>query len=84
MLHHNYQIIPDSSSWFSAVYAAAIVHRNQYSYLYQQNKSSDSKVKFTQASIIAKRFLKLPNLHKKESITFQKIGSQGFWQIGNL
>ena len=36
--------------------------------------------------IIANEFLKLPNLHmliKQESITFQKLGSQDFWQIAN-
>ena len=34
--------------------------------------------------IVAKGFLKLPNLHiTKESITSQKLGSQDFWRIAN-
>ena len=42
--------------------SAAIVHRNQFFPLYQKGKSSESKVNFWQ-EIIAKEFLKLPNLH---------------------
>ena len=38
------------SSWFSAACAAAIVHRNLFFCFYQNDKSSDSKVKFRQAS----------------------------------
>ena len=55
-------------------------------FLYQQNKSFESKVKFRQAGNCCKRVLKLPNLHrltKQESITFQKIGSLDFWEIAN-
>ena len=48
---------------FSASCAAAIVHRNHFLRLCQKYKSSDSKVKFTQASNRCKGFLKLPNLH---------------------
>ena len=44
--HQIYQVKPLSSPWFSAAFAAAIAHRNFH--LYQQNKSSDSKVKFRQ------------------------------------
>ena len=53
------QVKPHSSLWFSATCAAAIVHRHHFFHLYQQDKSSDSKVKFRQA----RGFLKLPNLH---------------------
>ena len=42
----NYQVKPHSSPWFSAACAAAIVHRNHFFHFYQQNKSSESKVKF--------------------------------------
>ena len=48
--HRKYQVKPHSSPWFSAVCAAAIVHRNHFFRLYQQNKFSESKVKFRQAS----------------------------------
>ena len=48
--HRKYQVKPLSSPWFSAVYDAAIVHRNHFFCLYPQNKSSESKVKFRQAS----------------------------------
>ena len=45
-----YQVKPLSSPWFSAACAAAIVHRNHFFHLHQQNKSSQSKVKFRQAN----------------------------------
>ena len=44
--HRKYQVKPHSSPWFSAAFAAAIVHRNHFFRLYQREKSSDSKVKF--------------------------------------
>ena len=55
--HHKYQVKLHSSPWFSAACAAAIVHRNHFFCLYQQNKSSESKVKFRQASNCCKRVL---------------------------
>ena len=48
--HHKYQVKPHSCPWFSEAFAAAIVHRNHFFRLYQQNKSSESKVKLRQAS----------------------------------
>ena len=48
--HRKYQVMPHSASWFSAACAAAIVHRNYFFRFYQQNKSSESKVKFRQTS----------------------------------
>ena len=55
--------------------------------MYQREKSSDSKVKFRQASNRCKRVLeaaKLPYANKtKESITSQKLGSRDFWQIAS-
>ena len=65
------------SPWFTAAYVAAIVHRNHSFGLYQQNKSSESKVKFRQASNHCKRVLqaaKLAHADKtKESITSHNI-----------
>ena len=62
-----------SSPWFSAACVAAIVHRNHVFRLYQPNKSSDSKVKFRQASNRCKRVLEATKLSyatkTKESIT---------------
>ena len=49
--HRKYQVKPHSSPWFSAACAEAIVQRNHFFHLYQQNKSSESKVKFRQASL---------------------------------
>ena len=46
--HKKYQVKPDSSPWFSAACAAAIVHRNWFFRLYQKDKSSASKVNFRQ------------------------------------
>ena len=73
--------------WFSAACAAAIVHRNHFFHLYQREKSSDSKVKFRQASNRCKRVLEAAKLayanKTKESITSQKLGSRDFWRIAN-
>ena len=77
--HLKYQVKPHSSPWSSAACAAAIVHRNHFFHLYQQNKSSESKVKFRQASNHCKRVLEAAKLayatKTKESITSQKLGS---------
>ena len=85
--HHKYQVKPHSSPWFSAACAAAIVYRNHFFHLYQQNKSSESKVKFRQASNHCKRVLEAAKLayaaKTKESITSQKLGSRDFWRIAN-
>ena len=85
--HHKYQVKPHSSPWFSAACAAAIVHRNHFFHLYQQNKSSESKAKFRQASNRCKRVLEAAKLayptKTKQSITSQKLGSQDFWRIAN-
>ena len=69
--HRKYQVEPHSSPWFSAACAAAIVHRNHIFRLYQQNKSSESKVKFRQASNCCKRALeaaKLANATKTKAL----------------
>ena len=47
---------------FSAACAGAIVHRNHFFHLYQQNKSSESKVRFRQASNHCKRVLEAAKL----------------------
>ena len=60
--HRKYQVKPHSSPWFSAACAAAIVDRNHFFCLYQQNKSSESKVKFRQASNRCKRVLEAAKL----------------------
>ena len=52
--HTEYKIKPQPSP-LSVTSAAAIVHRNHFFCLYQKNKSSDSKVKFRQASKCCKR-----------------------------
>ena len=85
--HRKYQIRPHSSPWFSAAFTVAIVHRNHFFRFYQKDKSSDSKVKFRQASNRCKRVLAAAKLayasKTKESITFQKLGSRNFWRIAN-
>ena len=85
--HCQYQVKPHSSPWFSAACASAIVHRNHFFCLYQQNKSSESKVKFRQVGNPCKKVLEAAKLayatNTKESITFQKLGYQDFWQIAN-
>ena len=61
ILHQKYQVKPDSSSWFSAACAAAIVPRNYFLRLYVLNKS-ESKVKFGQANNHCKRVLEAATL----------------------
>ena len=67
--------------------AAAIAHRSHFFCLHQREKSSDSKVKFRQASNHCKRVLEAAKLayanKTKESITSQKLGSRDFWRIVN-
>ena len=85
--HRKYQVKPHSSPWFSVACAATIVHRNHFFCLYQQNKSSESKLKFRQASNHCKKVLEAVKLayatKTNESITSQKLGSWDFWQIVN-
>ena len=83
MSHRKYQVKPHSSPWFSAAYAPAIVHRNHFFHLYQKDNSSESKLKFRQASNRCKMVLEAAKLayanKTKESITSHKPGSQDFW-----
>ena len=62
-------------------------HSSQKSFFSFVPKSSDSKVKFRQASNHCKKILeaaKLTSANKtKESITSQKVGSRNFWRIAN-
>ena len=82
-----YQVKPHSSPWFSVACAAAVVHRNHFFRLNRQSKSSESKLKFRQASSRCKKVLEAGKLafaiETKESITSQKLGSRDFWQIAN-
>ena len=75
VLHRKYQVKPRSSPWFSAACAVAIVHKNHFFHLYQQNKSSESKVKFRQASNHCKRVVKAAKLAyatKKKSLSLPR------------
>ena len=55
--HRKYKVKLHLSPWFSAACAAAIVHRNHFLRLCQKDKSSESKVKFRQASNCYKKVL---------------------------
>ena len=87
IFHRKYLFKPHSSPWFSAACATTMVHRNRFLCLHQKDQSSESKVKFRQASNCCKRVLeavKLAYANKiKESITSQKLGSRDFWRIAN-
>ena len=80
--HRQCQVKPHSSQLFLAAFAAAIAHINHFCRLYQQNKSSKSKVKFTQASNCWKRILEATKLayanKTKESSTSRKLGPTDF------
>ena len=60
--YRTYQIKPHSSPWFWAACAAAIVQRNHFFHLHQQNKSSESKAKFRQSCNCCKRVLQAAKL----------------------
>ena len=78
--HRKYQVKPHSSPWFLADCAATIVHRNYFFRLYQQDKSSESKVQAS--SNCFKRVLEVVKLasanKRKVSITFEKLGTWDF------
>ena len=85
--HRKYQVKPHSSPWFSAACVTATTHRNHFFHLYQKDKSSESKVKFRQASNCSKMVFEATKIayanKTKKSITSQKLGSRDFWQIAN-
>ena len=60
--HRKYHVKPLSSPWFSAACAAAIVFSNHFFCVYQQNKSSESKVKLRQASNCCRSVLEAAKL----------------------
>ena len=76
-----YQVKPHSSPWLSCACAAAIAHRNHFC-LHQQNKYSESEVKFRQTRNHYKRLLKAAKLaytNKKRVYHFPKT-----WLWGRL
>ena len=78
--HFKYHVEPLSSQWFLAALVAAIIHRNHFSRLYQQNKSSESKVKFRQASNCCKKVLeafKLVYANKRKESGNLSLGAFG-------
>ena len=81
--HRKYHVKPHSSPWFSAACATAMVCRNHFFRLYQENKSSKSKIKFRQARNRCKRVYEAANFadatKTKESITSQELSSWDFW-----
>ena len=87
MSHRKYQVKPHPSPWFSAACATAIVHKNLFFRLHQQNKYCQSKVKFRQVINHCKRVLeaaKLAYSNKiRDSIVAQKLGTRNFWRIAN-
>ena len=86
--HRKCQVKFHSSLWFSPACAAGIDHRNHFFCSHQKDKSSESEVKFRQASNCCKIVLeavKLAYANKtKESITSQKPDSWDFWQIASI
>ena len=62
MVPLKYQVKPHSSPCFLAACAAALVHRNHFVGFYQENKSSETKVKLWQASNQCKRVLEAAKL----------------------
>ena len=71
---------------FSCLCCCNSSQKSLFSFL-PKDKSSDSKVKFREASNRCKRVLEAAKLtyanKTKESITSHKLGSRDFWQIAN-
>ena len=61
--HHKYQVKPHSSSWFSAACAATIVYRSHFFICINRINLLNLKQSSDRLVIIAKRVLKLSNLH---------------------
>ena len=76
--HWKCQVKPDSSPWFSATCAAAIVHRNHCFVCTKRINLLNLKENSERLVIIAKRFSKLPNLH----IIFPVISTP--WRLLNF
>ena len=85
-ISHEYEVKPHSSPWFLAACVAAI--GCAITLLICTNKSSESKVKFKQASNCCKRVFVAAKLayanRKKETITSKKLGSRDLWRSGNI
>ena len=84
ILHRKYQVKFHSSLRFSAVYGAALVHRNHFFIctinLVNLKESSDRLV------IVENRFLKMPNLHmliKQKSPLLLRNLALVTWRIAN-
>ena len=54
--HRKYQVKPHSSPWFSAACAAAIVHRNHFSCLYQRENANKTKESITSHKLGSRDF----------------------------
>ena len=87
ILYRKYQFKPHPFPWFSDSCAAAIVYRSYLIRLYQQNISSESKVRFRLASNHCKWVFEAAKLaydtKTKEPIFSQKLGSPDFWWIAD-
>ena len=86
--HCKYQVQSHWSPFFSAASTAAIVHRNHFFHLYQQNESHESKGKFRQSSNRCMRVLEAAELvyanKANRFTTSQKLSCRDFWQTANV
>ena len=80
--YNPHQVKPHSSPWFSAAWGAAIVHRNPFFHLYQQNISFESKAKFRLASNHCKSVLEAAKLAYATKI--RNLALMIFFQIPNI
>ena len=78
--HREYQVKPHFCPWFSASFAAAIVHRNHFFRMYQKGKSSDSKVKFRQVSNHCKKGSEVLSSASDQA----KLFAENFYKNSNL
>ena len=77
IFHRKYQVKPLLSPWISSACAATMVHRNHFFCLYQQNKSSKSKVMFRQAVNHRKKVLEAAKLAYGNKTSFHH------WETAN-
>ena len=84
-LMHISLIVNTKSSLIHLTYAATITQRNHFFRFYQHNESSESKLKFRQASNHCEKVIEAAKFaygnKTKKSITSQKLSPRDFWWI---
>ena len=83
--HHKYQVKSHASSWFSAACGVAIVHRNNFFCLQEQNQPSESDVKVRQVSNCCKKVLEAAKRTYTDKTNSPSLPrNSALWTFGKL